>query len=254
MAIEDDWFDLQTAIEDEFSGRLQSLLMVMMLDAADKYEATGYPFIGDEYRGKLSELMNELWTRSIVGTGRLMVEEFKGEFAHLETKDGLWERFFTDFVYRWGARKIVNVFEATREQVRRIVSGSSKPLPVVAREIRESAEELSRFRAMTIARTETHAASMFAGDAMARESRFELLKTWVSTGDHRTRDFGESDGKVNEFNHRIMDGVQVDNDSLFMVPRKDGTLEGLKFPGDPDGSAGNVINCRCVMKWRRKGR
>ena len=253
MAIEDDLIQLQADLEREFIGKLQSVIMAAMLDAADRHEATGNPSIPDDFHGKIDAAMREVWQRSIVGTGRMMMEEFKDGFDHIERKESFWERMFSEFVMRWGARKIVRVLEATREQVRRIVS-QGLTLPEAAREIRESAPELSRLRAITIARTETHTASMFAGDATARESRRELVKTWVSTEDARTRDFGESDGVVDEFSHRAMDGVRVPNDDFFMVPRRDGTLEPLRYPGDPDGSAGNVINCRCAMKWRRANR
>ena len=41
--------------------------------------------------------------------------------------------------------------------------------------------------------------------------------------------------------HRSADGQRVDINERFLV---DG--ESLKFPRDPNGSAKNIINCRCV--------
>jgi hypothetical protein len=42
-----------------------------------------------------------------------------------------------------------------------------------------------------------------------------------------------------------MNGVTVPLDEPFAVPTKYGTTENLMFPGDPDGSAANIIGCRC---------
>ena len=51
-------------------------------------------------------------------------------------------------------------------------------------------------------------------------------KRWVTVGDSRVRAA-----------HAAADGQEVPLGSPFVV----------EYPGDPHGSAGNVINCRCVM-------
>lgn len=86
-----------------------------------------------------------------------------------------------------------------------------------------------------IARTQTtrleNAARIDAysvGDKMG----YKMVKEWVAVGDDRTRDA-----------HLQADGQVVDFDEAFIV---DG--ERLMFPGDPNGSAGNIINCRCTMR------
>ena len=56
-------------------------------------------------------------------------------------------------------------------------------------------------------------------------------KRWVTVGDSRVRAA-----------HAAADGQEVPLGSPFVV---DGEM--LEYPGDPHGSAGNVINCRCVM-------
>lgn len=83
-----------------------------------------------------------------------------------------------------------------------------------------------------IARTETHGAAestSFESAGAIASAGYEVTKTWVTAIDARTRDA-----------HIDADGQTVDVNSAFEV---DG--ESLMYPGDPDGSPGNVINCRC---------
>ena len=66
---------------------------------------------------------------------------------------------------------------------------------------------------------------------MARETGLVMMKNWEATPDERTRAW-----------HRGVESVPLDDP--FIV---DG--EELQVPGDPAGSAGNVINCRCTITY-----
>lgn len=66
------------------------------------------------------------------------------------------------------------------------------------------------------------------GYEQAKKLGIEMQKKWVSTYDGRTRN-----------THRHMQGEIVGIDDVFS--------NGLKFPGDPDGPAEEVINCRCTF-------
>ena len=91
-------------------------------------------------------------------------------------------------------------------------------------------KELSESRAARIARTEVHAA-VNAGtlDGMkALPSDIKpRYKTWLATQDGRTRP-----------DHAAADGQTVQLEDTFLVAD-----EQLAAPGDPMGSAGNVVNC-----------
>lgn len=67
-----------------------------------------------------------------------------------------------------------------------------------------------------------------SGDKMG----YEMVKTWVAIGDNRTRPA-----------HAEADGQTVPLDQPFIVGG-----EKLMYPGDINGSASNVINCRCTIK------
>jgi len=94
-----------------------------------------------------------------------------------------------------------------------------------------------RWQALRIARTETTAASNYAATVSSSVSGVLMDKVWVSALDARTRREPES-----HFDHYHMNQVKVPLDKPFEV-----SGEKLMFPGDPKGSAGNVINCRCSV-------
>ena len=88
-------------------------------------------------------------------------------------------------------------------------------------------------RAMTVARTES-AGAMSHATIEAATLRNEVLgeeleQTWICTLDSKTRR-----------SHWAADGQRVPLGSTFRVGR-----DQLRFPGDPRGSAGETLNCRC---------
>lgn len=91
-------------------------------------------------------------------------------------------------------------------------------------------------KAVRIARTEGHRIQNQAKmDSMddAVERGADLVKQWDATLDGKTRD-----------SHAIVDGEFREKDEEFS--------NGLQFPGDPDGSAAEVINCRCALLMRAR--
>ena len=90
--------------------------------------------------------------------------------------------------------------------------------------------------AMRIARTEGHRIQIQgAMDACykAKEKGADVLKQWDSTLDGATRP-----------SHQKVDGEIKELDEKFS--------NGLMFPGDPDGGAAEVVNCRCALLQRAK--
>ena len=82
----------------------------------------------------------------------------------------------------------------------------------------------------TIARTEVLSANNAGTVFGYKQSGLVAKKEWLATRDSRTRD-----------SHNSADGQVVAIDKKFSV-----NGEQLDFPGDPDASAGEIINCRCT--------
>jgi uncharacterized protein with gpF-like domain len=93
--------------------------------------------------------------------------------------------------------------------------------------------ELEGWELERIARTEGHTAANVGSDTAARATGAEMVKEWGATDDKRTRP-----------THAAADGQRVEMDERFQVG--DAWLE---FPGDPNGPAKEVINCRCVVLY-----
>lgn len=90
--------------------------------------------------------------------------------------------------------------------------------------------------AVRIARTEGHRIQCQGTmDACykAKEKGADVVKQWDATLDARTRDSHVAvDGEVKEIGERFSNG--------------------LMFPGDPHGTAGEVVNCRCALLERAR--
>ena len=96
-----------------------------------------------------------------------------------------------------------------------------------------------RWQINRIVRTETTAAANYASLQAGTTSGIMLDKIWISATDSRTRTLPK-----NKYDHLSMNGKRVPKDEPFEVPTLVG-FEKIMFAGDPKGSAGNVINCRC---------
>ena len=121
----------------------------------------------------------------------------------------------------------------TQEISRGIASG------LLYRDIARNISNVSKAplsRAKTITRTEGHRIQqMSTVDAQqaAKAKGADVVKQWDATLDGRTRD-----------SHRRVDGEIRELDEKFS--------NGLMFPGDPSGSAAEVVNCRCVALTRAR--
>ncbi len=158
-----------------------------------------------------------------------------------------------NFASQYRAGLAQQLVDTTQRQIRNLVAGglsSGQAADAVYADILEKLPGLSNLRALLITRTELHAAAQYAAWKTALSSSLPLVKVWYSVNDTQTRDFGEV-GAVSQFNHRRMHGVREQLSVPFTIPRIDGAYENLMFPGDPHGSAGNVINCRCIMSFER---
>jgi hypothetical protein len=95
----------------------------------------------------------------------------------------------------------------------------------------------NRARALRIARTQTAGAVNTGRHAGFKHAGVEL-KTWLTSGDDQVRDSHVDAGR------RYAGGIPLDQPFII-----DGDF--LMYPGDPAGSAANIINCRCLSIPRK---
>ena len=112
----------------------------------------------------------------------------------------------------------------------------------IAKRLRKKGKTLSKFQALRIARTETLGMYNSATEASVNETGLKFDRVWSTTVDSRTRRRKKGKG----FDHLMVNGQKRKQGEPFDV-----SGEKLDFPGDPKGSAGNIINCRCVLIYER---
>lgn len=92
------------------------------------------------------------------------------------------------------------------------------------------------YNAKRIVRTESHRIQQQSAEdsrRIAKNKGADIVRMWDAALDGRTRD-----------SHRMVDGEIRELDEKFS--------NGLMFPGDPSGSAAEVVNCRCVALTRAR--
>lgn len=126
---------------------------------------------------------------------------------------------------RWNHKKV------TSAVLQGIIQGES--IDDIAKRIALATSQQNRKAMIRYARTATTSAQN-AGrmETMHRAQGMgiNIRKQWLATLDSRTRD-----------SHQHMDGQTVDVDDKFG--------NGLMYPGDPNGPAAEVYNCRCTLVY-----
>lgn len=110
----------------------------------------------------------------------------------------------------------------------------------IAREIVKLQGTMDTWRALRIARTEVVSASNMGSLSGAQSTGLNLLKEWLPMNDKRVR--------TDPYNHKGMKGQKVRMSEKFFIKGEAGQPDDyLTVPGDPQGQAANVINCRCTQ-------
>jgi hypothetical protein len=148
------------------------------------------------------------------------------------------------WILLFGADKVTQITGTTKEQAMALINqaiadaatqglSEQATASLLRARLGEQAVSISKLRSRVIARTEAHNASTAATQAAAEASEIPMKREWVASGGERTRsDHARANGQIVSMNQPFIVGG-----------------EELMYPGDPNGSAENVINCRCVVAY-----
>lgn len=163
----------------------------------------------------------------IIGLASSQVEWLQGYERELQTNPaGTLKRQLRDKRFDAAVRRSIN-------------SGEPIPAETRAKMIAAYKNRALRYRAESIARTEAMAALHQAQNEAIKQAldtglvdQAAVTYVWRTAHDSRVRD-----------THAVMDGQEGKVGEFFTT----GSGAQLEFPGDPNGPASEVVNCRC---WR----
>lgn len=128
---------------------------------------------------------------------------------------------------------VLPISETTRNHIQLILNLGIEEGWSIERMVQEiEREDYLDGRVRRILRTESNRAINYGGELAREKFEYVTQKKWVAVHDNRTRHA-----------HLSADGQTVASDGFFTVGG-----ETMQFPGDPQASGANTINCRCFVE------
>ena len=224
----------------QFRGRLQREISAAMKDMVEHWLQTQQVVLPRGFYDRIEATYRQMALASITQFGLRILDQGKSHGLLLETKESF-AQIMTRLALRYIQqemirRRITDVVETTRRQIVNAVDrGYREGLGQrgIADQILDLVPSLSASRANVIARTETHGAANYGSNEAAKQTGLPLTREWLAAQDERTRP-----------THAAASGQIVGMNDTFRVGDSD-----LMFPGDPEGAAEEVINCRCTLAY-----
>ena len=142
---------------------------------------------------------------------------------------------------RTQVEKINETTEKIVEKISKKAVESGMTVEETSKEIKKSIVGMSKTRATRIARLETIGGSNMASLASAEQVSGKVKKYWINTKDTRTRKTHRKAGIQYNKNNAI------ELEETFKVGKTK-----LRYPADKNGSAEEIMNCRCTIGYVRK--
>lgn len=254
-----DFIRRQKIYESKYKKQLYSYLQSVNNAAATAYVNGSMAY--DIHHNKLESIYKRLYNDVTINEAEIqwntfddpkiktkdLIDVFASVFAP-NTNDvpiNLWRSLLNDFLTVRIAGRITKVEQTTRERIAVLIErGISEGLGAreVAKTIRDD-RDFNKNRALTIARTETVTSANQGKYMAALSSPYVKLKKWLPFADKRTRP-----------THLDMANRPfVEMDQLFYLQNmQTGALESALYPCDSSLSAGNTIQCRCIVVFENK--
>lgn len=187
----------------------------------------------------LSALINQMYVE--VATGRATITyRALMRLPKVERKKGTlgFNAQWTEEILKYFRLNLFNkvvlpISETTQEWIRKVLQEGIPQGWTLDQMIEEiNRKDYLDGRVERILRTEINRAINYGNQLAANTYEYKTKKRWIAVHDSRTRHW-----------HLDADGQTVDIDQAFNIGG-----EMMDFPGDPDASAANVINCRCVTE------
>lgn len=235
-------------LERKYSKVIQAVIKDQYYDAADYVlHGVGIESVNDAINFNNKDL-EKAFTNMYQNTDKIFHEKTKDAFKSMTrfSYKASEERYFYNlnkWIKKQAGERVVAVSKTTKKNIRNIIEygmNNGQSNAEIAKEIYSLEAITTKFRAARIARTETHTAAMRAETETIIETGIATLKIWSAAMDERTRDSHVNADEYYKDNPIEIEEAFVVGDSMLM------------YPGDADGSAAEIINCRCVPLFETK--
>jgi len=209
-----------------YFGKQKKVVLALLHATATKSITDVEQAAWDDLDAELQALIKPLYDEIILSTGGIIAADIGASFSVLN-----------DRVLAFVESKLAKIVDCNRttqdaiEAVLRAGLEHGDDIQFIANGIEGVFEDAIGNRAVVIARTEVIGASNWATFEAYTQSEVVALKEWLTTVDGRQRPA-----------HEDANNQAVPLKEPFIV---DG--EELMYPGDPAGSAENIIQCRCTL-------
>lgn len=221
-------------LERTIERQLKPMINRQYMDVASliTHGVSDVNFIVDRQSLRLRRILRAHYRRVAFTSGRQAVLAFDPAKSMNES---FWNEI-NRFIALNTGRKVKTIQDTTKNFISNIIQtgvSDGETNREIAKRLRTEGNKLSKFQALRIARTETLGLYNAATDASVRETGLKFIRQWSTTKDLRTR----RRKKKSKWDHWVVDGQKRKQNEPFEV-----SGENLDYPGDPKGSAGNIIN------------
>lgn len=225
---------IMAKLERGMERQLKPLINRQYMDAASLITqgVKDVDHVVNEQTTRLRKILRAQYRRVAITAGRNSIQFFEQQKG---MNEGFWNEVNQYIALNTG-RKITQMQNTTKKMLRLVIQSGVQEGQTnreIATRLRNTGKVDSKYRAIRIARTETHGIYNAATDASVRETGIKFIRVWSTTKDLGTR----RRKKKSIWDHWVVDGQRRKQNEPFDV-----SGEKLRYPGDPNGSAGNIIH------------
>ena len=230
-------------ITNKHDGPVKAALDAMIEDGTRQYEDNG--IISALPTEQMTTTLTNLHIDAGTRWARYTDKDIKRKVAKKNAAIDNYNAFMREYLNRYLLSRSVKPIEETQRKIMAEIIAQGVEEGIGTNKIAARLRELTAnpARAKLITRTETGRAMNTGAMFAAANSGVVVNKVWDSAQSNRTRRIPR-----NQTDHLRMDGISVPFNQPFFVPGMKG-FEAMMYPCDPQGSAINVCNCRCVVAF-----
>lgn len=189
----------------------------------------------------IEKSLNELHVTAGLNGASLTDKEIKRQVKGKSDDEARWTYVINEYLKKYGLTQLsVEITNTLRENIKRQLIKANEQGWGIDKTVRSlDRASFPKWMATRIVRTETNKAANTGAMVAATDTGIKMDKKWVSTQDNRTRRIPRD-----QYDHLDMNGRTVGMNERFVVPSTK-SVDAMLYPGDPEASVGNVVNCRC---------